>query len=247
MKNEDRIYSVHAILAGLIFLVAFGMNTGNSEAHGTSQIGSNIYLPVIQNNYQLISDDFDSPTLNPNWYWIREDPTHWSLQAVPGWLRIVTQEGDNWLDSGPNIKNILLQQVPQGWSSYDINTKLVFSPIVDWQSAGLIIFTDDDNYVKLFYGYHSGYGGRSVRLTSEMNAIGLETGVAVDAPTIYLKIAKRNNSYEGYYSTDNLLWMKVGEYTIGMTSPAVGLAASNGSPVYEEADANYDYFRLMRR
>lgn len=246
MKRQ--ITCVHAVVAGLIFLVALGFNTRQSEANVISQMDSYIYLPLIQNNYlTMIYDDFNNPTLNPNWYWIREDSSHWSLQLAPGWLRIVTQEGDNWLNHDPDLKNILLQQVPQDCSSFDINTKLVFSPSVDWQSAGLILFADDDNYVKLFYGYHSDYGGRSVRLTSEVGAIGVETGVAVDAPTVYLKITKTNNSYEGYYSLDNILWIKVGAYTNGMTSPAVGLAASNGGFVYDEADANYDYFSLRRR
>jgi hypothetical protein len=39
-------------------------------------------------------DNFDSPTLDSCWSWIREDTSHWSLTERQGWMRIVSQYED---------------------------------------------------------------------------------------------------------------------------------------------------------
>lgn len=33
-------------------------------------------------------DEFDNPTLNSRWEWIRESADHWSLTENPGYMRI---------------------------------------------------------------------------------------------------------------------------------------------------------------
>jgi hypothetical protein len=63
------------------------------------------------------TDDFDSPTLDSRWFWLDEDPTHWSLTARPGFMRIIPQEGG---------KNVLLQAAPA--DDYVIETRLLFEP-----------------------------------------------------------------------------------------------------------------------
>jgi hypothetical protein len=106
------------------------------------------------------SDDFNSSTLGSQWSWVREDNTHWSLTAASGYMRITTQAGDIF-GTGNTAKNILLQNAPVGdWS---IVTKLTFpaKPSQNYQQSGLIVYQNDDNYVKLIRIYsgnnYSGY------------------------------------------------------------------------------------------
>ena len=100
------------------------------------------------------TDDFGSPTFDTRWSWVREDSTHWNLTERPGLLRIKTQEGT--LYQGTNTtKNVLLQPAPAG--DFEIQTRVLFAPTENIQTAGLIIYQDDDNYLALIRGF-CGFG-----------------------------------------------------------------------------------------
>lgn len=149
-------------------------------------------------------DEFNSSTLDPKWTWIRETPTHWSLTANPGYLRIVTQRKD--IFEATNTAPVLLQTSPAG--DFEISTKLTMSPTVNYQQAGLVIYGDDDNYVRLTYGYWDGLRfefGKEINAVMNSHWAGAPTG-----NTFYLKIVKLGNNYIGYYSQDNSSWVKIG-------------------------------------
>ena len=60
------------------------------------------------------TDNFDSPTLNSRWSWIREDAIHWRLTTNPGFLRITTKDGTIMEDYGSDQRNILVTDAPTG-------------------------------------------------------------------------------------------------------------------------------------
>lgn len=194
-------------------------------------------------------DEFNTPNLDSIWYWINEDPSHWSLVSQPGWLQIFTQAGEIWQGNNINISNILLRNLSYSPSSnFEIITKLAFTPTTNWQSAGLVIYNNDDDYATLFYGYHTDFGGKNVRFQSEEGGTGQQTGVALSASPsiIYLKITKTNNSYAGYFSIDNFTWTKVGEYINQMNALSVGIITNNGTGITQAAQATFDYFQLIK-
>jgi hypothetical protein len=197
----------------------------------------------------IIQDEFDNPQLSPLWYWIREDHTHWNLDKRPGWMQIITQAGEIWRGHGPDVKNILLQDFPDSLPSFEIATKLSLNPIVNWQSAGLIFYKDDSNYVVLFYGYHTEYGGKCVRFQSEEKDVNSEMEIALNEPPqfIYLKIVKVGDDFTGYFSSDNSSWTRMGNHINRSGVTSVGLIANNGTDVLRPVEAAFDYFRLYRR
>ena len=216
-----------------------------------SPVGPSPLIPEgIATNTPLspsIIDEFTAPNLDSEWYWINEDPTHWSLASQSGWLQVTTQAGEIWQGDNINVRNVLLRKLSDSPSNLEIITKLAFTPTTDWQSAGLVIYNNDDNYVTLFHGYHTDFGGKSVRFQSEENGIGQQVGIALSSlsPFIYLKIAKTGSSYTGYFSLDNSTWTKVGERINRMNSLSVGLITNNGTDISQEAKAAFDYFQLI--
>ncbi len=91
------------------------------------------------------TDDFSSSSLDGHWSWIREVPTHWSLSAMPGFLRITTQR------TFSNFNNILVRNLPVG--NYEIQTRVNFTPTENYQIAGLLIYEDDNNFLILGRAY----------------------------------------------------------------------------------------------
>lgn len=142
-------------------------------------------------------DEFDSTDINSKWSWIREDNTKWSLSENSGSMRIYTQRGDFW--NIDNIKNILVQDAPGG--DYEVITKVTINPQADYEQAMLLIYQDDNNYVRLDRVYVAGNGGNLIEFFANDNS-NIEF-IKNTATTIYLKIRKNGTTYSGFYSLDS--------------------------------------------
>lgn len=194
------------------------------------------------------SDYFDHGTLGSQWSWVREDSTHWSLAAQPGSLRITSQTG-TISGATDTAKNLLVQNAPAGdWS---IITKLTLSskPAQNKQQAGLLVYVDDSNYIRINRMYDSGLGGNRFDFVKEIN--GTETGAGsandtIVSTTVYLKIVKAGTIYSGYFSADSVNYTKIGsDLTATLSSPKVGLFAYNGTGAVSELNADFDFVSIL--
>lgn len=89
-------------------------------------------------------DDFEGSTLLPYWYAPRIDPKSFaSLSARPGWLRLRGQEAGTSL----NKVSILARKLTAVYGQ--ITVKMEFEPQSWLQTAGLIIYYDNMNFVYL--------------------------------------------------------------------------------------------------
>lgn len=169
---------------------------------------------------------------------------HTSLSAKPGSFRITSDPGDLWATSGTE-KDILLQTPAS--NDYTITTKLAFMPTVNYQSAGLIVYSDDDNYIKVERAYNA---GDKLRIVKETGGIGTQQTTAVPTTaggSIYLKLVKSGTTYTGYYSIDDLVWTPIGSAVTGVTlpNPRVGLHAQHSGSGTPAINADYDYFEIQ--
>jgi len=185
-------------------------------------------------------DDFNTPLLNTAWGWVREDPTHWSLTARTGYLHITTQAGD--LQGANNdAHNLLLLAAPPG--DFEISTRVEFAPTQNWQQAVLLVYSDDDNYIRLDRVYDS--GSALAQLVVEVGGTPFTWATPTDLTALYLKLSRIGTTYTGFFSADGSNWAEVGGVT-GINWPAVraGLAAWNGAVTAAEIPADFDWFCL---
>lgn len=205
------------------------------------------FAPVVD-----CDDEFDGADLDPKWSMVNgENKEGWSLTAHPGCLRITTLPGE-FLHTPADAQNVLLQEAPAGdWTIVTKVTGLQGKPNHNWEQAGLIVYQDDDHWLKL------------VRLYADRNVfqIGRENGgfwtwyeeLTPDdcaSATIYLKIVKRGNKYSGYFSEDGVEFTQAGKtQTLSFTKIKIGLLAFNGCDFHEEKaimDFDFDFFRLTQ-
>lgn len=192
------------------------------------------------------SDSFSSGTLGSQWSWVREDNTKWSLTANPGYLRITTQMGDIY-GATNNMKNILLQ-TPAA-SDYTITTKVTFSPAANFHQAGLVVYSDDENFVMLQRFFSSSYNPPNQFMFKKEIAgspTKYYTGDTLGA-TVYLKITKSGTSYSGYFSSDGVNWTQVGSALTGvsLTNPKFGLFSASGGQSPAGINADFDFFNIQ--
>ena len=190
------------------------------------------------------TDNFSSSSLESRWSWIREDPTRWSLTARPGFLRITTEQ----IFSAVN--NLLVQNAPGG--DYEIQTRVVFAPTENFQIAGLLIYQDDGNFVRLIRLFCDiptpsciGNGIYFQRIEGGAftgSSFAMTMALPGDA---YLRVTRQGNVYTGYVSEDGSNWIELGVHTVTIAPTKIGLGASNSMQEAAEIPADFDFFTLI--
>lgn len=223
------------LAAFLIVLVFGGLVCFSGLESSSSPLGTTITW----------TDDFNQLTLNDRWEWIFEVPSHWSLTAHPGYLRIITRKNFELND------NMLVQAVPEG--DFSVQTRVLFYPTETFQFAGLLVFDDHPNYLRLGRGYcHPSPpdcvgNGIYFELVENYQLVGSLYATTVDdLEQAHLKILREGDQYTGYVSNDGQNWSEVGAHTVSpsFTPERIGLFASNGHQENTEINADFDYFTL---
>jgi len=184
-----------------------------------------------------------------DWKPLRPDPTHVSLTRNRGKLTITTQPGSIYGDEldvehAVAAKNIYLLPNPAPGNEGFVVTTCIesFHPKKPYQQAGLIVYDDDDNYLK-WVMEHARYGP-SFTFVHETNrsAVGDYNGVRSEPilARFWLRLVKRANFYQYAYSIDGEEFTVVDEVVWGDGAPqSVGILAKNDR-VPDEIDAIFD-------
>lgn len=201
-------------------------------------------------------DGFDGK-LALDWKQVRLDPTHISLARKPGHLTITTQRGSihgtpDGNEAGAEFlaRNLTLVANPLAPDAdFVVTTRVVgFTPAERYQQAGLIVYADDDNYLKFGYEYNWGAGaGQTFFGVAEVD--GRPTHLPVESESglkdYWLRLTRRGDRYEYATSLDGQAWRSHGTATWAGTPARIGLLAKNGGAEgTAEVDAHFDSFEL---
>lgn len=246
-KYGDDYYGFYSIDGNVWeFVGQYNMNLSNADvglaaANGptTSEVDADFeyfqFIPRTFNNFWV--DDFSVPTLSSAWSWLNEDPTHWSLTNSPGFLQITTQTGG--IFSGA-YHNLLLTEAPS--EEYQITTRVTISPTETFQGASIIVYGNDDNYVRVSRRFAN--AGDEINFRHESNdTVLVNIGVSETATTLYLRITKEGDLYSGFYSIDGNSYSYIGQTEAVITNPKIGILSENG-PSTTEIQSDYDFFKL---
>ena len=209
-------------------------------------------------------EDFND-ILALNWKIFGNDPCNWSLKTVPGSLTITTQDGtfERSRTDGNNLFLVSFPVVPT--KDFQVTTCISnYYPVNLWNQAGLMLWQDEDNFFKLVYEFGEGPPpNNEVKLlfTAALEFYGYPTYGWFEteqfSQKMWLRIIKRGDRYELYYSTDGKTFNPM-----EVLLPAVltkdnkipgtffklkymGLFANNGS-AYDtpQVDASFDFFEF---
>ena len=91
----------------------------------------------------VLRDDFNGNELGSAWSVVRRDAT---LVVNNGTVTIPTQAGDLYTTSN-TAKNVVLRPAPTG--PWTVTAKINHKGTTQYQQGGIIVYGDDDNYIKL--------------------------------------------------------------------------------------------------
>ncbi|MEE6260404.1 ThuA domain-containing protein [Plantactinospora sonchi] len=196
------------------------------------------------------SDEFTGDTLDKcRWDGIvREDPA--AYRIVDGALRVDVPNGDIYGTGNTGPTNLVLQTAPDG--DWTVETKVDGSLFTEqYQQAGLLVYGDDDNYLKFDFIVDNQVGQPlSRRLEFRSEVAGAVQNPQPEATNLtasvwHLRLAKVGNTYTAAYSADGTTWSELAPLTntaVGDT-PKVGLFSLGGAQTASKT-VSFDYFRL---
>jgi cytochrome c len=188
-------------------------------------------------------DEFDGSAVDGcRWSTVvRPDPA--AERVTGGNLEIDTSTGDIYGTGNTGPTNFTLQTPPAG--DWTVETKVDGSAFDQaYHQGGLIVYTDDANYVKFDYITDSATA-RRIELRGETgDVVGDPQPTANDLTqgVWFLRLAKAGNAYTGSYSADGTAWTDLGTVTnAAVAGGKVGLFAF-GVDQTQSVTAKFDYF-----
>jgi regulation of enolase protein 1 (concanavalin A-like superfamily) len=219
-------------------------------------IGGRAVLPPAGTEVKVLLFDGFEGKFGLNWSPIRPDPTHVSLKTIAGKLTIRTQRGtihrDAKAQGWDEAKNLFVIDNPMAKDADFVVTTCVhqFMPIAVFQQAGLLLYGDDDNYVKWCVQFNRGTGvGQVFSLLSETDAVSefRHYPVPNTAVDVWLRLTKNGRTYAAAASLDGKEFDVLEQREWGSEGPRkIGLIAKNGGglEVAPEMDASFEFFEL---
>jgi|GEM_PF-706154 len=191
-------------------------------------------------------DDFDGSDLDRTiWSVVREDQ---SLQVAGSALAIPLTATDIYSGFN-NAPNIVLRDLPVG--PFVAETTLTMDGINKYEQAGLIVYGDDDNYVKMMFQARDADAANRVfqwltevdKTPDEVNTPTLGTAYP---STVRVRITSDGTVLTGSYSTDGAVWsdMPASSDLPAAADLRVGLMAVAGNAGNAGEVASFDSFTL---
>lgn len=199
------------------------------------------------------SDGFDGTSLDTQ-RWSKSVRVNQEAQVADGFLTIPASRTDIHSNGG-TTPNIILQEMPEG--AFTATAKIEFPARVQYQQAGITIYGDDDNYVKVVLQGRSGSesaANRIVQFLKEDGGTPVEYNTAqlgAQFPdTFYVRLVSDGTTLTAQYSADGTTFSSMAEtFTMsGIENPKLGLltlgSTSAIAGTYPITNAKYDWFHV---
>lgn len=191
---------------------------------------------------------FGTEGIPKGWTWVDSEaamkgPVKYDTSG--GTLKIVVPSGKDMYGENRTAPHMI--RPIEG--DFQIETRVKFDPKSDYQGAGLFIYIDGNNYVRLerAFGGIDG-GGSGIRLDSrtggDYRSVTLPSEVPTNAKSIDLKILRSGNILYAFWRGDeNAEWKEIGdvEYDFPATVQA-GIIACNTA--FEGIPVEFSYIKL---
>jgi len=212
--------------------------------------GMTVYPEAVNNT---TGDNFVAGTKDANWTILKPETETYSLDKGLG-LRLVAKKESitGTAEVDKEWRNVFVRPTE---GDFEVVAKTFYpvAPKNNYQHSALLIYDDEDNYVKVDIEYNTNrifaqflqetagtFSGRNV---------GRLTAAADGSLTAYYRIKKVGNTYTGSYSLDGLTYTTIGNpITVEYGAPKIGLYATKHTQTSEALiDTYFEYVSILSK
>ena len=137
-------------------------------------------------------------------------------------LQIAVNQGTIYANTPNNAANMLFHALPTSWTAVELS--LDFTPLGNYDTSGILIYQNDNNYVHFTKSFTGG-ATQIAYLYRESGGQVYDEQYPTYAPTdIVLRVEKSGDTYTAKVSSDNgTTWTTVGTVNQALTSPVFGI------------------------
>ncbi len=212
-------------------------SAANSASAGQTSSGEKIE--------KQIDVTFEPSGFPADWRWIDPDiqynPTKYDLKS--GVLRIDLPTGKDLFGETRTAPQLL--KAISG--DFEIETKVKFDPKDSYQGAGILVFRNDSNYIRLERGFGGVGGGDSgirfdKREDEVYEPVATQEKFPTEAKTVELKMRRVGKEFTAFWREAGGEWKEVGKYSSSYPETVqVGLIACNTAA---ELPLEFAYIKL---
>lgn len=186
-------------------------------------------------------------TFAEDWRVLNEDSADYELVSGTG-LVAQTTNGDIY-QTQTDGTNFFLTTVE---GDFTMETEMIIPTAFtsNYQQGGLIVYGDNDNYLKLSYEYSSSSSGDSIQFGEEVDGtfavVGYEKSTT-DYSVIYFRLEKVGTTYTGSYSLDGETYTALGATQWDEENCEIGLYANRSvSSGGTSCEIQFPYVSILR-
>jgi serine/threonine protein kinase/regulation of enolase protein 1 (concanavalin A-like superfamily) len=215
-----------------------------STGHATSQSTYGVTPPVTCTN--TFNDQFDGSTLDSGWLWNAGGNGTYELTGQ----RLMMTAPHNtdlrsWNMAAPRILRPLS-------GDFTVSVTTIFMPTRGYQGAGIVLWQDENNFIRLEHGYGRANGvtyeyslnGKYVRVADTYVATN-PAGLAPDVSNVELRMQRHNDVFSAWMRLSGGDWMPISTSVIPFSANlSVGLLVVNTNATVAPITATFSNFEM---
>jgi regulation of enolase protein 1 (concanavalin A-like superfamily) len=252
MDSEQNLTDIGANIVinppGGATTIPTGTTTTSTTTTATTTAATTTTTTTTASATPSLQDNFQGPAWNSNLTWTdpNDDVLH-NFTAHPGFLRLtVPTDNDLARDINYDAPRLL---VPQ-YGNFTLETLVEFDPQETYQGAGLLVWQNEDNFLRLEFGY-GGMGGsdKNVVFVHQHEGNYLAWVGSVDVPEsltrIELRLQREGNQFTASYRQVGGTWQEIGSTEISLNSTVeIGIAQVT-QYTSTAISADFDYIKIF--
>jgi regulation of enolase protein 1 (concanavalin A-like superfamily) len=186
----------------------------------------------------LFSDSFQNKMAD-GWKWVH--PVDGNSTLSEDGLRIKSLPGTLWLTSN-NAKNLLLRPAP-ATNKYSISATVTSDPKRNGEQGGLLLYVDDDNYIKVVREFFQGQLHLIFAREEEGKGEGIRYLPNTQNPVVLRLVVKDSVVTASYRSPEAKDWIELGTCASLKRVPQTGLF-THGGDAQADRRVRYNSFEI---
>jgi glucose/arabinose dehydrogenase/type 1 glutamine amidotransferase/regulation of enolase protein 1 (concanavalin A-like superfamily) len=182
---------------------------------------------ICEPTFEEHVDQFEGTELEAGWTIVEHEAD--TLTVADGSLQIQTVPGRDFFADQGTLPNVVVQALPDG--AWTATAAMNWTPTQNFQNAGLVVWADEDNYVKAGM-VHS--GGRAFELIKEVDGSpdfqGFQGAGAEFPDDFFLRYVYDGSDLVAEFSADGESWSAIGTSDLSdLDDLSVGVYATNST------------------